>query len=299
MISELLLEKLSKEQIKFNEPMKNHTSFKIGGIADYFITPYDSKEIKYIIKICEKNNIPYYIVGNGSNLLVKDRGFRGAIIQIGKEMSKYNLEENVMTAQAGISLSKLASIALKNNLTGFEFAGGIPGTLGGAVCMNAGAYGGEMKQVLIDAEVIDSEGNFYNLNTEELNLGYRKSIIPDKNLVVTSAKLLLKSGNYDEIKNYMQKLNSQRREKQPLELPSAGSTFKRPEGNFAGKLIMEAGLKGFSVGDAQVSEKHCGFLVNKGNATAEQMLELIEYVQKTVKEKFDVFLEPEIKIIGE
>ena len=299
MILKALLDNFSSEQIKIDEPMKNHTSFRIGGTADYFVTPYNSKQVKNVIDICRSYKTPYYIIGNGSNILVRDKGFRGVIIHLGKLMSEYSVKENCIIAQSGILLSKLAAVALKNELSGLEFAAGIPGTLGGAVCMNAGAYGGEMKQVLVNAQVIDAEGNFQVLDAAKLDLSYRKSIISEKNLIVTKAEILLNKGEYEKIKSYMQELNRQRKEKQPLEFASAGSTFKRPEGNFAGKLIMEAGLRGYTIGGAEVSQKHCGFLINTGGATAAQMLELIEYVQKKVNEKFGVLLEPEIKIIGE
>jgi len=299
LISKALLDNFSSEQIKIDEPMKNHTSFRIGGTADYFVTPYNSEQVKNVIDICRSYKMPYYIVGNGSNILVKDKGFRGVIIHLGKLMSEYSVKENRITAQAGILLSKLAAAALKNELSGLEFAAGIPGTLGGAVCMNAGAYSGEMKQILVNAQVIDSEGNFQVLEVAKLDLGYRRSIISEKNLIVTEAEILLNKGEYEKIKSYMQELSRQRKEKQPLEFASAGSTFKRPEGNFAGKLIMEAGLRGYAIGGAEVSKKHCGFLINTGGATAAQMLELIEYVQKKVNEEFGVLLEPEVKIIGE
>lgn len=294
-----LLHKLSNDQIKIDEPMKNHTTFKTGGSADYFIVPNTVDELKHTIESCKSYHIPFYVIGNGSNLLVGDKGFRGAIIQIHKNMSHYHVDQQIISADAGITLSRLSTIALENNLTGFEFASGIPGTLGGAVCMNAGAYGGEMKAVIIDATLMDIEGNIFTLDVEHLELAYRSSIVSKKNLFVLSCRLGLKAGQYDEINKYIEELTLQRKTKQPLELPSAGSTFKRPEGYFAAKLIMDAGLRGCCIGGAQVSDKHCGFIVNQSNATSKDVIDLIHYVQQVVKEKFDVQLEPELKIIGD
>lgn len=294
-----LLEKLPLEIIKINEPMKNHTSFKIGGVADCFVMPQNIDQLKYIIHICNINNIPYHVIGNGTNLLVSDKGIRGVTIQMYKNMNNFTVCNDIISADSGIMLSKLANISLENNLSGIEFASGIPGTLGGAVSMNAGAYGGEMSHIIESSTVMDSQSNIYTLNKQELELGYRTSIISKQNLIVLNCKIKLTKGNYNEIKNRIEDLNMQRKSKQPLELPSAGSTFKRPVGNYAGKLIMDAGLKGFSIGEAQVSEKHCGFIINKGNATCQDVIDLIKHIQKTVKEKFDVNLETEVKLIGE
>lgn len=293
-----LFKELPQQIIKFNEPMKEHTSFKTGGNAKYFIMPCDIDQLKYTIDICKVNNIQYYIIGNGSNLLVSDKGFDGAIIQIYKNMNRFSVLKNTINAQAGIGLSKLANIALDNKLTGFEFASGIPGTLGGAVTMNAGAYGGEIKQVIKNSTVIDSECKIYTLTKDELELDYRTSIVSKNNLIVLNAEIELEFGDYNKIKACMQDLNERRKQKQPLEFPSAGSTFKRPINNFAGKLIMDSGLQGFCVGDAQVSQKHCGFIINKGNATSNDILNLIKHVQRTVKQRFDIDLEPEIKLVG-
>lgn len=293
------LKKIPLNSIKTNELMKNYTSFKIGGIADYFIMPENINQLKYIIDICNKYDINYFVMGNGSNILISDKGFRGVIIQIYKNMNSFSVDKNTISADAGIMLSGLANIALDNKLTGFEFASGIPGTLGGAVAMNAGAYNGEIKDVIIESTVMDINGNVYTLSQHELELGYRTSIVSKQNLIVLNSKIGLSFGNYDEIKNYMLKLNIQRKTKQPLELPSAGSTFKRPKDSFAGKLIMEAGLKGFSIGEAQVSEKHCGFVVNKGNASSNDIKALIEHIQNIIKQKFDIELEPEVKFLGE
>ena len=282
-----------------NEPMKKHTTFRIGGPADYFVMPSDEQELAKVLKVCKEYSIPIYIVGNGSNLLVGDGGFRGVIIQLYKEMSALIVEEEQITAQAGCSLAQIANAALNEELTGFEFAAGIPGTLGGAVVMNAGAYGGEMKDVLVSARVMTEEGEILELPVEELNLGYRTSVIPEKNYIVLGAVLKLEKGTRDEIKAQMDDLRQKRVSKQPLEYPSAGSTFKRPEGYFAGKLIQDAGLKGFSVGGAQVSEKHSGFVINKGQATAADVMELIRQVTEKVKSETGVTMEPEVKRIGE
>lgn len=297
-IRNIFTEKFSSGQVLFNEPMKYHTSFKIGGNADIFVMPSDIEELIFAVEECRKNNVDYYIIGNGTNLLVTDKGFKGVIIQIYRNMSKITSEDNTIIAQAGALLSATANTALKNNLSGFEFASGIPGTIGGAVCMNAGAYGGEMKDVVKCVKVFDGE-NVVILNNEEAGFEYRNSNIIKKNMVVLEAVIDLNPGVYEDIKLKMKELNKQRSDKQPLELPSAGSTFKRPEGYFAGKLIMDAGLKGYAVGGACVSEKHCGFVVNNGNATSDDVINLINHVQKTVFDKFGVMLETEVKIIGE
>ena len=286
-------------KIQKDEPMKKHTTFRIGGPADYFIMPSNEKELAEAVRVCRKFLIPIYIVGNGSNLLVGDKGFRGAIIQLFKSMGTFQVEGNQITAQAGCSLAQIANAALDAALTGFEFAAGIPGTLGGAVVMNAGAYGGEMKDVLVEATVLDTEGNVRTLKNEELELGYRHSIVKEKNYIVLEAVIELKKGSADSIKAVMDDLKEKRVSKQPLDRPSAGSTFKRPEGHFAGKLIMDAGLRGFQVGGAQVSEKHCGFVVNAGGATAEDVLNLVKAVQKKVQDEFGILLETEIKFLGE
>ncbi|MBZ4667491.1 MAG: UDP-N-acetylenolpyruvoylglucosamine reductase [Defluviitaleaceae bacterium] len=303
MDNEQLLKKMSeyipRDLIKINEPMKDHTSFKAGGCADFFIVPENSTQLIELVQFLKESQVPYYIMGNGSNLLVRDKGFRGVIIQIYRNMSDVKIDGEEVWAEAGILLSSLSNKIMNSHLTGFEFASGIPGTLGGAIYMNAGAYGGEMKQVLVSADVVDEEGKIITLTNEELKLGYRSSILQQKKYIVLSAKLKLQEGDIDEIKARINYLTEQRKAKQPLELPSAGSTFKRPEGYYAGKLIMDAGLRGYSIGDAQVSEKHCGFVVNKGNASAGDIIKLIHHIQNTVKEKFGVFMEPEVRIIGE
>lgn len=289
----------SKEHIRFDEPMEYHTSLHIGGKADYYITPTDADEVKAVVCLCKSEKMPYYIMGNGSNLLVSDLGYRGVILQLGDEFSKVWVNDDIITAQAGILLSRLANVAAEHSLTGFEFASGIPGTLGGAVTMNAGAYDGEMKQCLIRAKVMDEDGNCKELSLEDLELGYRTSILQKKKYILLEADIRLTKGEEPLIRQKMNDLNAQRREKQPLDKFSAGSTFKRPAGYFAGKLINDAGLRGYQVGGAAVSEKHCGFIINKDNATAEDFLAVIRDVVRIVDEKFGVRLEPEVKFLGE
>ncbi len=295
--SQLLLTKLPKDTIYLNEEMKNYTTFKIGGPVDILIKPDSITNLAEAIKLCKTHEIPYYILGNGSNLLVADEGFRGVVIQVYTNFDEVKVEDNKVTAQAGALLSKIATKALEHSLTGFEFAHGIPGTLGGAVVMNAGAYGGEMKHVLLSCDVLDAAGNILTLSNEELELGYRKSIIQKKGYVVLSATIGLKEGKKEEISAAMKDLMARRKEKQPLDKPSAGSTFKRPEGYFAGKLIMDSGLKGYQMGGAMVSDKHSGFVINNGGATFKDVENLIKHVQEVVQEKYQVLLEPEVKIL--
>ena len=294
-----LEELIGKGHVLYDEPMKKHTTFRVGGPARALVEPGSAEDVKSVVEFCKSEQIPYYIVGNGSNLLVGDKGFRGAIIQLYKSMGTFRVEGNQITAQAGCSLAQIANAALDAALTGFEFAAGIPGTLGGAVVMNAGAYGGEMKDVLTSVRVMTEEGEIMELPAEELGLGYRTSIIPEKRYIVLGAVISLTEGKKEEIKAQMDDLRQKRVSKQPLEYPSAGSTFKRPEGYFAGKLIQDSGLKGFTVGGAQVSEKHSGFVINKGNATAADVMELIRQVTAKVKEDTGVTMEPEVKQIGE
>lgn len=282
-----------------DEPMKNHTTFRVGGPADWFVTPGDEEQVREIVNVLRKAKIPYYVMGNGSNLLVGDNGYRGVIIQLYKKLSRIRVTDNIVYAQAGALLSKIAAEALVRQLTGLEFASGIPGTLGGAVMMNAGAYGGEMKQVLKSALVLTPDGKFRALPVEQMELGYRSSVFSKNGDIVLSAEMELGPGNPEEIRARMEELKEQRVMKQPLEYPSAGSTFKRPEGYFAGKLIQDAGLRGFRVGGAQVSEKHCGFVINRENATAADILSLIGQVADKVEAEFGVRLEPEVKHIGE
>lgn len=294
-----LVEVLSTERVLKNESMKMHTTFRVGGPADYFTVPVTKEEVKAVVDICKEMQVPYYILGNGSNLLVSDKGYRGVIIQLYKEMSQIEVDGEVIRAQAGASLAKIANAALDAELTGFEFAAGIPGTIGGACVMNAGAYGGEMKDVLVEVTVLTQDGKIQTLLNEELELGYRTSVIAKKEYVVLEAVIKLQHGRYADIKEIMDDLREKRVSKQPLEYPSAGSTFKRPEGHFAGKLIEDAGLRGFQVGGAQVSEKHCGFVINAGGATACDVDELMKQVSAKVEEQFGVTLEPEVKRLGE
>lgn len=296
---EKLCDLLGEESVLANEPMSKHTTFRIGGPADYFTIPQNAEEIKKIIAACNELKVPYYILGNGSNLLVGDKGFRGVVIQVYKNMSEVQAEGERIYAKAGALLSKVAAEALGHGLKGAEFASGIPGTLGGAVVMNAGAYGGEMRHVLESATVLTTDGEVITLSAEELELGYRTSVVAKKSYIVLEAVLKLEAGNTDEIRSYMEELKGKRVTKQPLEYPSAGSTFKRPEGYFAGKLIEDAGLRGFRVGDAQVSEKHCGFVINRGKATAEDVISLMEQVSDKVEAVTGIRLEPEVKRIGE
>lgn len=296
---EALVKVLDEDQIKPEEPMKNHVTFRVGGPADFFVTPKNYEELSWVLKCCAKYEMPCYIMGNGSNLLVSDQGYRGVVIQLFRQLNDIQCEGNVIRAQAGALLSAVANRALEEKLTGFEFAAGIPGTLGGACVMNAGAYGGEMKDVLKSVAVLTREGERITLQKNELELGYRTSIIAKKNYIVLEAEIELEVGDAEEIKAVMDDLKERRTTKQPLEYPSAGSTFKRPEGYFAGRLIQESGLQGFQVGGAQVSEKHCGFVINKDQATAADIAELIRQVQDRVEEKFGVRLETEVKRLGE
>ena len=289
---------LGEERVFTGEAMSRHTTFKIGGPADYFLMPDKDTDVGRIVKICKESAIPYFILGNGSNLLVGDGGYRGAVIQIYKNMSAVTVEGTEITVQAGALLSSVAAAAKNAALTGFEFAGGIPGTMGGAVVMNAGAYGGEMKDVLTEVTVMDEEGEIVTLPADKLELGYRTSIIKTAGYIVLEAKLQLKEGNPEVIRETMKDLTIRRITKQPLEYPSAGSTFKRPEGYFAGKLIQDAGLKGLTVGGAQVSELHSGFIINRGGATASDILQLMEIIQARVFDEFGVKLETEVRIIG-
>ena len=297
-IGKKLLSILKVEQVKKDEPMKIHTTFRVGGPARYFVTPETEEEVAKVIEVCTQENVPYYIVGNGSNLLVSDQGYEGVIIQIYKQMNRVEITENEIHAQAGALLSMIANRAMEAELTGFEFAAGIPGTLGGACVMNAGAYGGEMKDVLETVTVLTRDGDVKTLTKDELELGYRTSVIAKKDYIVLSAVIRLENGKKEEIKAVMDDLKEKRITKQPLEYPSAGSTFKRPEGYFAGKLIQDAGLRGFQVGGAQVSEKHCGFVVNKDQATAADVMNLMNQVSDKVYEMSGVRLEPEVKRLG-
>lgn len=288
-----------QENVLTDEPMRRHTTFRIGGPADYFVTASCAEEIRDIIGICLRNAVTYYIMGNGSDLLVGDKGFRGVIIQIFKRMNAIRVEGERIFVQAGALLSRTAAAACEASLTGMEFASGIPGTMGGALRMNAGAYGGEMKQIVESADILTADGEVKTLSVDELGLGYRTSVISRNDYVALEVVLKLNKGSREEIRARMDELKEKRVQKQPLEYGSAGSTFKRPEGYFAGKLIEDAGLRGYRVGDAQVSEKHCGFVINRGSATAAEVAQLMEDVADRVEQKFGVRLEPEVKKIGE
>lgn len=294
-----LFHTIDKEKIYVNEKMEKHTTFRIGGPADYFVMPSDVTDVKAVIELCEQEKVPYYVVGNGSNLLVGDKGFRGVIIQIAGNMNQLQADGEVITAQAGCSLAQIAGKALDEELAGFEFAAGIPGTLGGAVRMNAGAYGGEIKDVLESAVVLTREGKVMELSVNEMEFGYRTSIIERTGWTILGGKIRLHKGKREEIKAVMDDLRERRVSKQPLEYPSAGSTFKRPKGYFAGKLIQDAGLRGFRVGGACVSEKHSGFVINIDHATADDVVSLMEQVDEKVRAQFGVGLELEVRRIGE
>ena len=286
-------------EILVAEPMKNHTTFRIGGPADALALPKTPEEVAEVVRFCHEHAQPYYVLGNGSNLLVSDEGYRGIVLQLYRNFNDIQVNGEMITVQSGAMLAAVARTAYQNGLTGLEFASGIPGTIGGAVVMNAGAYGGEMKHVLREVTVLTKEGEVLAIPAKALELGYRTSVIPKNGWIVLGAVLQLKKGDPEQILARMEELKEQRITKQPLDLPSAGSTFKRPEGYFAGKLIMDAGLRGFTVGGAQVSEKHCGFVVNRGDATAADVWELICEVKRRVKEMTGVELEPEVKLLGD
>lgn len=289
---------IGKENIRYNEQMKFHTSFKVGGPADIFITPENYQEVCSIIRLCNNVSMPYYIVGNGSNLLVRDKGIRGAVVKLTK-LDKIHVEGERITAQGGASLKEVSNRALMEGLTGLEFACGIPGSIGGAATMNAGAYDGEVSRVIERALVCDTSGKVIELSGAELEFGYRMSAILKYNYTVLEVTFKLCHGDRDKIRGRMEELTHRREDKQPLEYPSAGSTFKRPEGYFTGQLIEESGLKGYNLGGAQVSQKHAGFIINTGNATAKDILDLIEYVTKVIRERYGVELHTEVRIIGE
>ncbi len=287
------------ERMFLNEPMEKHTTFHIGGPADVLIIPNNLVEVCNILTLCRRYETPCYIIGNGSNLLVGDAGIRGVVLKFGKEFAQIQCENHRMHVQAGAMLSQVASVALKHSLTGMEFAAGIPGTIGGAVMMNAGAYGSEMKDIVLDVSVLAPDGQLFTLSGTDMEFRYRQSIAEKKHYIILEVTLELSLGTQENIRNRMQELIEVRRNKQPFEYPSAGSTFKRPEGYFAGKLIMDAGLSGYRIGDAQVSEKHCGFVINRGHATAKEIELLMQTVGKRVYEMFGVTLEPEVRKIGE
>ena len=294
---EILKNIVGEYYIRENEPMGKHCTFRCGGNADLYVMPGSIEELSSVVKACRENDYPFMVIGNGSNILVKDQGYKGAIIEVNNRINSVDVIGDEIVADAGAKLSSVAMAAYENDLAGFEFAHGIPGNVGGAVVMNAGAYGGEIKDVIKWAKVLTEDGKVVTLNAEELELGYRTSIVQKKNMIVLQMCIKLDLGSQEEIALIMQMFMQKRKAKQPLEYPSAGSTFKRSEGYFAGKLIEDAGLRGYQVGGAMVSEKHCGFVINYDNATATDILQLMDDVKATVKEQFDVELEPEVKII--
>lgn len=284
---------------RIDEPMSHHTTFRVGGAADLYLTPGSIGQLTSLIKLFKQMQIKYYIIGNGSNLLVGDKGIRGAVIEIGKDIGGISVDGDTLTAESGVLLSKLSSVAARNGLSGLEFASGIPGSLGGAVYMNAGAYGGEMKDVIIEVKYLDESGEVCTVSGENCDFGYRHSCFTDTQKIILSAKMKLSHDDPDEIRTRINELSAKRVAKQPVDKASAGSTFKRPEGYFAAALIEECGLKGYTAGGACVSEKHSGFVVNNGGATAKDVCDVIKHVQKTVKEKKNVALETEVKFLGE
>lgn len=290
---------LDEKDIKLDEPMKKHISFRVGGPADILVKPRTEEQIKNIIDFAKKESIPYIVKGNGSNLLVRDGGIRGIVIEITDNFNSYEIEDKIIKVKSGALLSIIGRAALKQNLKGFEFAAGIPGTIGGALAMNAGAYGGEMKDIVKSVRLMDTDGNIFNFSNEDMQFGYRKSVLSKSDYIVLGAEIELEKGDYEEIKEMMKDFSNRRITKQPLNLPSAGSTFKRPEGYFAAKLIDDSGLRGLTLRNAQVSDKHCGFVVNLGDARARDILDLMYVVKSTVKNKFGVTLEEEVKILGE
>lgn len=296
---EKLRQTAGENKVKTNEAMAKHTTFRVGGPADYFVTPAGPKELAEILKLCRDSNMPFFILGNGSNLLVSDKGVRGVVIEIGKPFDYCEVKGARLTAGAGCLLSAIAKKALDHSLTGLECAAGIPGSLGGAVVMNAGAYGFEMKDIVTEVTVLKPDGQVAVLPLTSMEFGYRTSIVAKQGYIVLEAVLQLEQGDREEIKKKMEDLAARRREKQPLEYPSGGSTFKRPEGYFAGKLIEDAGFRGYCVGGAQVSEKHCGFVINKDHATAEDICRLCGEIQEKIMKDTGVALEMEIKRIGE
>lgn len=288
-----------EERLLFHEPMSRHTTFRVGGEAECMAVVETKEELSQLISYLGRIEQDYFVLGNGSNLLVGDKGYRGIIVKLGPRLSAVGVEKNHIAAGAGALLSKVAYAARDAGLSGLEFAAGIPGSIGGAIVMNAGAYGGEMKQVVQMVRVIDREGEILTLDNDTMEFGYRTSIIRDRPFIVLGVVLKLTPGNKEEISARMEELMKQRKSKQPLEYPSAGSTFKRPEGYYAGKLIMDAGLRGYRIGGAQVSEKHCGFVINRGGASAADIREVIEEVQERVKDRFHVRLEREVIFLGD
>jgi UDP-N-acetylmuramate dehydrogenase len=293
---------VGEENLKINEPMKNHTSFRVGGPADIFVTPESTSMLDEVLKICKKEDIPYFVMGNGTNLIVRDNGIRGVVIKTQDKFNKYSIYDdldNVIEAEAGALISRLSSIALEHGLSGLEFASGIPGTLGGAVTMNAGAYGGEMKDVVIKTQYISSEGKIEILEGEQHQFGYRTSFIQKEGGIALKSWIKLCRDDKTKIQERIECMAAKRGKSQPLDMPSAGSVFKRPEGYYTAPLIEECGLKGYNIGGAQVSLKHCGFIVNTGNATEQNIIDVINHIQRTIKNRYNLELETEVKIIGD
>lgn len=290
---------IPEERILINESMKNHTSMRVGGPADIMVLPNNIEEIKNTILLCNNDKIPFYVLGNGTNIIVRDKGIRGVVIKLAQNFNKIDINENLMKCQSGALLSTVAKVALEKGLSGMEFAGGIPGTIGGAAVMNAGAYDGEMSKIVEKVVLIDMKGNISEMSKEQLQYSYRYCVLQQEEKILLEVYLRLTPDNPEDIKSKMNKYATLRKQKQPLNLPSAGSTFKRPPGNYAGYLIEQAGLKGYRVGGAMVSDLHAGFIVNVNNATCEDIINLIQYIKQEVKRKFNVELEPEVKIEGE
>ncbi len=288
-----------KDQVLIDEPMARHTTFRVGGPADYLVSPVKPEQVEDVVRLCKAEDVPYMVIGNGSNLLVSDQGYRGVLIRFLDNYQEVTVHDTIIQAQAGALLSAVAKRAARCNLTGMEFAAGIPGTIGGAMMMNAGAYGGEMKDIVSQVSVMDAEGNIKQYSCADMCFGYRDSVVAHEDLTVLEVTLKLEAGDADQIKAEMDRLSEQRTSKQPLEFPSAGSTFKRPEGYYAGALIEEAGLRGYQFGGAQVSEKHCGFVINADHASASDVKQLIDYIQKTVYENSGVMMTPEVRFVGE
>jgi len=302
MISDTIIQSITKfvpkENLFLKEPMDTHTTFRTGGEADCLVEIENAEQLSKLQNYLRQLDISFFILGNGSNLLVGDGGYAGVVLHIGRHMAAVRIEGNQVTAQAGALMSRVSKAACDNSLSGLEFASGIPGTIGGGVVMNAGAYGGELKQIVTSVQVLDREGNLLKLDNDTMEFGYRTSVIKRYPFIVTEVTMALERDGKDAVKARMEALSVKRREKQPLEYPSAGSTFKRPEGHYAGELIMNAGLAGFQIGGARVSEKHCGFVINTGNASSSDILAVIKEVRKVVKEQFNVDLEPEVVILG-
>lgn len=298
-IAGLLKGVVGEGNLEVNALMREHTSFKVGGPADILVAPKSDEQLGRILNICKNEGVPFFVMGNGTNLIIRDKGIRGVVIKLFNNFSKYTAEDNIIKAEAGILLSTVSNIALEHELTGLEFASGIPGTLGGAVYMNAGAYGGEMKDVVIRTDYMDENGEIRSIYGSEHHFGYRTSVIQKTGGIVLRSEIRLIKGKRSEIKACMDDINARRRDKQPLEMPSAGSVFKRPQGYYTGKLIEDCGLRGYRIGGAEVSTKHCGFIVNTGNATADDVINLIQYIKDRVKSEFEVELQAEVKIVGE